>query len=64
MVKDEREGLSIGYRIGWRVRYVAMSVFGPAQLGTEDDPQVRLRRERARKVAAARVARLEHHARG
>ena len=64
MVKDEREGLSIPYRIGWRVRYVAMSVFGPAQLGTEDDPQVRLRRERARKVAAARAARLEHPARG
>jgi hypothetical protein len=62
MDKGEREGLSIGYRIGWRLRYLAMSVFGPAQLGTEDDPQVRLRRERARKVAVARAARVEHRA--
>ena len=62
MDKDEREGLSIGYRIGWRLRYLAMSVFGPAQLGTEDDPQVRLRRERARKVAVARAERVEHRA--
>jgi hypothetical protein len=64
MSTDGREGLSIGYRIGWRLRYLAMSVFGPAQLGSEDDPQVRLRRERERKVAAARAARLDHHAHG
>ena len=57
------EGLSIGYRIGWRLRYLGLSVFGPAQLGA-DDPQVRLRRERERKVAAARAARLEHRSRG
>ena len=31
MSTDGREGLSIGYRIGWRLRYLAMSVFGPAR---------------------------------
>ncbi|WP_286175856.1 hypothetical protein [Arthrobacter sp. NEB 688] len=51
------EGLSLGYRIGWRVRYLLTSVFGPAQLGTEDDPQNRLRRERARRVEEARRSR-------
>ncbi|HET6968848.1 MAG TPA: hypothetical protein VFI44_11240 [Ornithinibacter sp.] len=60
MGKAEVEGLSIGYRIGWRLRYLATSVFGPAQLGTADDPQLRLRRERERRVAAARTARLGH----
>ena len=62
MSKGGAEGLSIGYRIGWRLRYLATSVFGPAQLGTADDPQLGLRRERERKVAAARAARVEHDA--
>lgn len=52
----QRSGLSLGYRIGWRFRYVTTSVFGPAQLGSED-PQLRLRQERERKVAAARAGR-------
>jgi hypothetical protein len=60
MAKAEVEGLSIGYRIGWRLRYLATSVFGPAQLGTADDPQLKLRRERERKVAAARADREAH----
>jgi hypothetical protein len=64
MSRAEVEGLSIGYRIGWRLRYLATSVFGPAQLGTADDPQVRLRRERDRRVAEARAARAEHEVRG
>ncbi|WP_404352096.1 hypothetical protein LG324_04210 [Phycicoccus jejuensis] len=51
------EGLSWGYRFGWRVRYLLTSVFGPAQLGTEDDPQAKLRRERARRVEKARRSR-------
>ena len=60
MSRAEVEGLSIGYRIGWRMRYLMMSVFGPAQLGTADDPQMRLRRERENRVAQARAARAEH----
>ena len=60
MARAEVEGLSIGYRIGWRLRYLATSVFGPAQLGTADDPQLKLRRERERKAAAARADREAH----
>lgn len=56
MARSSSEGLSFWYRLGWRFRYVTTSVFGPAQLGS-DDPQLRLRRERERKVAAARAAR-------
>ena len=56
MSSADREGLSVGYRIRWRLRYAALSVFGPAQLGT-DDPQEQLRRERRDRVAAARRAR-------
>ncbi|MGG5260517.1 hypothetical protein [Phycicoccus avicenniae] len=48
------DGLSLGYRIGWRVRYALTSVFGPAQLGTADDPQQKLRCERERRVEQAR----------
>ena len=56
MTRADREGLSVGYRIRWRLRYAALSVFGPAQLGT-DDPQEQLRQERRDRVAAARRAR-------
>ena len=55
-----RDGLSVGYRIGYRLRLVALTVFGPAQLGEGNDPTARLARERAAKVAAARAARDAH----
>ena len=54
----DNEGLSLGYRILWRLRYAGMHVFGPAQLGDERDPQRRMERERAAKVEAAKAARL------
>ncbi len=57
----DNEGLSLGYRVMWRLRYAAMHVFGPAQLGDDSDPQRRLERERAAKVEAARAARLVGH---
>ena len=50
-----RTGLPIGYRIGWRLRYALVSVFGPAQLGTADDPQQKLRRERDRRLQQVRA---------
>jgi hypothetical protein len=52
-----RTRLSIWYRIGYRIRYAVLHVLGPAQLGESNDPHERLRRERARKVAA--LARAE-----
>jgi len=55
----ENEGLTLGYRFLWRLKYVGMHVFGPAQLGDERDPQRRLERERAAKVEAAKAARLD-----
>lgn len=58
MGRTDREGLPLGYRIRWRLRYAALSVFGPAQLGT-DDPQERLRQERRERAAAARRARAD-----
>jgi hypothetical protein len=46
-------GLSIGYRIGYRLRLIGLTVFGPAQLGEGNDPKARLERERAARVARA-----------
>ena len=57
MARAESEGLSLGYRILYRIRYLGLHLFGPAQLGDAEDPHARLRRERARKVADARRAR-------
>jgi len=54
---SENEGLSVGYRFLWRLKYAGLHVFGPAQLGDERDPQRRLERERAARVEAARAAR-------
>jgi hypothetical protein len=55
--KAEREGLSLGYRIGYRIKVLGMHMYGPAQLGDAEDPHRRLERKRAAKVAAARQAR-------
>jgi hypothetical protein len=56
--KVDNEGLSLGYRVMYAIKYGGLYVFGPAQLGEHDDPHARLRRQRAAKVAAARDARL------
>jgi len=54
--KQPTEGLSILYRIGWQVRRVVFTLFGPAQLGGASDPVQRLTAERRRKSAAAVAA--------
>lgn len=59
MAKADSEGVSLGYRIVYRIRYAGLHVFGPAQLGAEADPQARLKRQREAKVAAARAATFE-----
>lgn len=56
--KEDREGLSLLYRLGWRIRYMGMHLFGPAELQGQQDPHQRLKRERQNKVEAARRARL------
>ena len=57
MARSESSGLSIGYRIGYRIRLFALTIFGPAQLGEGNDPKMRLERERAARVARARSSR-------
>ncbi|KRF23768.1 MULTISPECIES: hypothetical protein [unclassified Phycicoccus] len=57
MSKADREGLSWGYRLGYRVKWIGMHLYGPAQLGDAEDPHRRLERQRAARVAAARLAR-------
>jgi len=47
------EGLSLAYRLGYRLRLAALTLLGPAELEEHNDPKARLRRERERKVAAA-----------
>ena len=62
MGKPENEGLSLGYRLGYRIQMAMWEVFGPAQLGAGDDPQMRLERRRRAKVTAAREARMAREA--
>jgi hypothetical protein len=51
------DGLSLGYRLGYRLHLAALTLLGPAELDERSDPKARLRRERERKVAAARAPR-------
>ncbi|GAA6524229.1 hypothetical protein [Intrasporangium sp. DVR] len=60
--KGDNEGLSIGYRIGYQLRRLGLTFFGPAQLGETNDPTARLAAERAAKVARARREREQREA--
>ncbi|EWT02734.1 hypothetical protein N865_04720 [Intrasporangium oryzae NRRL B-24470] len=60
--RGKNEGLSMGYRIAYRLRLIGLGLFGPAQLGESNDPKRRLEREREDKVAAARAARERREA--
>jgi hypothetical protein len=62
-MKLESEGLSLGYRVLWRLRYLGWHLYGPAELSGPSDPHERLRRERQRKVDAARATRAAREAR-
>ncbi len=57
--RGDRAELSLGYRVGYWVKYNGLHVFGPAQLGNSEDPQQRMKRERVAKVEAIRRARGE-----
>ena len=57
VAKADSEGLSLAYRILYRIRYLGLHLYGPAQLGDAEDPHARLKRERERKIADARRAR-------
>ena len=61
-MSSKNEGLSVGYRIGYRLRHMALAVFGPAQLGESNDPTARLEAERAKRVERARREREQRAA--
>jgi hypothetical protein len=52
-MNGKNEGLSLGYRLKWRLNYVLLHVAGPATLSEELDPRCRMRRERAARATHA-----------
>ncbi|MCP2266366.1 hypothetical protein ACFQHV_06715 [Promicromonospora thailandica] len=49
------DGLTLGYRIRWRLLWLLLHVAGPAQQPEETDPRRRMERERAALVARNRA---------
>lgn len=62
--KADREGLSLGYRIRYRIRWAMFTFYGPPRLDARQDPLTKLKHEREAKVAAARAARESREAGG
>lgn len=58
LVRDNT-GLSLGYRLLWRIRYAANDVYGPASRQSGLNPREGLRVERAQRIAAAYRSRGE-----
>lgn len=58
-VTTDRTGLSLGYRLGWRLAYMVTFVTGSASRQGTIDPSTQLRRERARRLVEAYRARGE-----
>jgi hypothetical protein len=52
--------LGLWYRVGWRLNYMILSAYGPAELGGtgQPDPRVQMRQARAERVLALRPATL------
>ena len=46
----DRTGLGLGYRVGWRLAYLATSIYGSADRQGTLDPRAQLRQERARRL--------------
>jgi len=53
------DGLTLGYRIKWRLGWLLLHVIGPAQQPDETDPRRRMERERAARVARYRAEQTE-----
>jgi len=49
-------GLSRGYRFLWRLKYAALTIFGPAERSVHSSPRERIKWERAVKVLRAHEA--------
>ena len=50
-----RDGLTLGYRFGWRLNWLLLHVAGPAEQADDTDPRRRMERERAARVARFRA---------
>ena len=53
-----RRRLGLWYRVSWRLNYLLLGAYGPAQLGGDGqpDPRVLMRLERAERVRALDVS--------
>lgn len=56
-IPSDNTGLSPFYRLGWRTRYILLSIMGPADQHGMRDPRFRMRAERTARVEAARAER-------
>lgn len=56
---SNRDGLTLGYRIKWRLGWLLLHVAGPAEQAEETDPRRRMERERAARVARYRAEQAE-----
>ena len=55
----DRDGLTLGYRIKWRLNWLLLHVAGPAEQADDTDPRRRMERERAARVARYRAEHTE-----
>lgn len=55
-----RDGLTLGYRILWRLNWLLLHVAGPAEQSADRDPRRRMERERAERVSRYRAEQAEH----
>ncbi|WP_246055454.1 hypothetical protein [Glutamicibacter uratoxydans] len=53
---DDTTGLSAGYRALWRLKYLGLSIFGPAERTVTASPRERIKWDRAYKVFKAHEA--------
>ncbi|PJJ45439.1 hypothetical protein ATK23_2711 [Glutamicibacter mysorens] len=53
---SDTTGLSVGYRILWRLKYLGLSIFGPAERRVLASPRERIKWDRAMKVMRAHEA--------
>lgn len=56
--KHRNEGLGLLYRFFWKLEWLLLHVYGPAQLTDAQDPRVQKEHERRRLQARARAKRL------
>ena len=49
------DGLTLGYRVRWRLTWLLLHVAGPAEQADDTDPRRRMERELAARVARHRT---------